>query len=93
MCPDSAQSLSIDRLHRLQISTLDSFFIQMASSFSLELGLPPGWRIVEPIEEKQIRYEAIQQVLHDNPLSDSAQLVRLLGKGEASRSITEEDRR
>jgi len=80
----------IDRLHRLQISTLDSFFIQMASSFSLELGLPPGWRIVESIEDEQIRYEAIQQVLHDNPLSDSAELVRLLGKGEASRSITEE---
>ncbi len=80
----------IDRLHRLQISTLDSFFIQMASSFGLELGLPPGWRIVEAIEDEQIRREAIQQVLNHKPSSDSAQLVRLLGKGEASRSITEE---
>jgi ATP-dependent helicase/nuclease subunit A len=80
----------IDRLHRLQISTLDSFFIQIAGSFSLELGLPPGWRIVEPIEDEQIRYEAIQQVLHDNPLADSSQLVRLLGKGEAMRSVMEE---
>ena len=80
----------IDRLHRLQISTLDSFFIQMAGCFSLELGLPPGWRIVEPIEDKQIRHEAIQQLLHDHPLTDSSQLVRLLGKGDAMRSVTEE---
>ena len=82
MCP-ALLRVSIDRLHRLQISTLDSFFIQMASSFGLELGLPPGWRIVEAIEDEQIRDEAIQQVLHDHPLADSAQLVRLLGKGEA----------
>lgn len=80
----------IDRLHRLQISTLDSFFIQIASSFSLELGLPAGWRIVEAIEDEQIRCEAIQQVLRDHPLADTSQLVRLLGKGEAMRSITEE---
>ncbi|HEX4000144.1 MAG TPA: UvrD-helicase domain-containing protein [Pirellulales bacterium] len=80
----------IDRLHRLQISTLDSFFIRIATSFGLELGLPPGWRIVEAIEDKQLRYEAIQQVLHDHPLSDTSQLVRLLGKGDATRSITDE---
>lgn len=80
----------VDRLHRLQISTLDSFFIQLAGSFSLELGLPPGWRIVESIEDKLIQYEAIQKVLHDHPLADTAQLVQLLGKGEATRSITDE---
>jgi len=92
---DAAQCVAllrglVDRMHRLQISTLDSFFIQMATSFSLELGLPPGWRIVEGIEDKQLRYEAIQQVLRDHPLADTSQLVRLLGKGEAMRSITEE---
>ena len=79
----------VDRLHRLQISTLDSFFIQLAGSFSLELGLPPGWHIVESIEDKLLRYEAIQQVLHDHPLADTTQLVQLLGKGEATRSITD----
>ncbi|MEE3220271.1 MAG: UvrD-helicase domain-containing protein, partial [Planctomycetota bacterium] len=29
-------------LHRLRISTLDSFFSQVAGTFGLELGLPPG---------------------------------------------------
>jgi ATP-dependent helicase/nuclease subunit A len=32
----------VKQLHRLRISTLDSVFAQMATSFSLELGLPPG---------------------------------------------------
>ena len=41
------------RLHRLQVGTLDSFFAKLASSFSLELGLPPGWRIAETIEVKR----------------------------------------
>ena len=31
----------IRQLHRLKICTLDSFFAQLAGSFSLELGLPP----------------------------------------------------
>lgn len=31
-------------IHRLRISTLDSFFIQVAQSFCLELGLPPAGR-------------------------------------------------
>ena len=33
------------------VSTLDSFFAQIARSFSLELGLPPGWQIVEDWED------------------------------------------
>ena len=45
------------RLHRLQIGTIDSFFARLASSFSLELGLPPGWRIIDDIELKRLRQE------------------------------------
>ena len=67
---DAAQCVQIlrnliDRLHRLQISTLDSFFIQMASSFGLELGLPPGWRIVEADRRRA-----------DSPRSDPASAAR-----------------
>ncbi len=34
----------VRRLHRLRVGTLDSFFIEIARCFCLELGLPPGWR-------------------------------------------------
>src|SRR5580693_2850750 len=30
-------------LHRVRIGTLDSFYLALAGSFSLELGLPAGW--------------------------------------------------
>ena len=45
----------IGRLHRLQIGTLDSFFVQLAGSFSLELGLPLGWRIVDALDDRKLR--------------------------------------
>ena len=53
----------IRHLHRLRVSTLDSFFVQIAQSFSLELGLPPGWAIAEEIADQALRAEAIRTVL------------------------------
>jgi ATP-dependent helicase/nuclease subunit A len=78
----------IRRLHRLQIGTLDSFFVQLAGGFSLELGLPLGWRIVDALEDRKLRTEAIQKVLESHPVQDSVRLVHLLSKGEATRSVT-----
>ena len=37
----------LGNLHRLEISTLDSFFNRVAKAFSLELRLPPNWEIVQ----------------------------------------------
>jgi ATP-dependent helicase/nuclease subunit A len=75
-------------LHRLRISTLDSFFSQLAGSFSLELGLPPGWRIVEELRDARLRTEAIETILRDSS-GDVARLMNLLTKGEAERSVSE----
>ena len=55
----------IRHLHRLRVSTLDSFFVQIAQSFSLELGLPPGWEIAEEIADQALRAEAIRTVLQN----------------------------
>jgi ATP-dependent exoDNAse (exonuclease V) beta subunit len=78
----------VRRLHRLQIGTLDSFFVQLAGSFSLELGLPLGWRIVDALEDRKLRREAIQRVLESHPTEDSVRLVHLISKGDATRSVT-----
>jgi ATP-dependent exoDNAse (exonuclease V) beta subunit len=78
----------IERLHRLRVGTLDSFFMQMAGSFSLELGLPPGWGILETQDDIRLRGEAIRQVLEQSPITASARLMHLLSKGEAVRSVT-----
>lgn len=78
----------IRRLHRLRIGTLDSFFVQLAGMFGLELGLPPGWRIGEELDDRRIRAEAIQSVLQSETRTDLLTLMNLLFKGEARRSIT-----
>lgn len=82
----------VRRLHRLRISTLDSFFAQIATSFSLELGLPPGWRIVEASADDRLRSEAIRAVLAEGDARTALALLHLLTKGEATRSVSDQIR-
>ena len=74
-------------LHRLHVSTLDSFFAQMARSMSLEIGLPLAWRIVDALQDATLRDEAIEAVIHNEKTSDLVTLTHLLTKGEASRTV------
>ena len=76
-------------LHRLRISTLDSFFAQVARSFSLDLGLPLGWQIVPVLDEQELQVEAIQATLQHNSSSELNRLINLLAKGEAERSVAQ----
>ncbi|HUY36609.1 MAG TPA: UvrD-helicase domain-containing protein [Pirellulales bacterium] len=78
----------VKHLHRLRISTLDGFFAQVAASFSLELGLPPGWRIVEEPVDQRLRSEAILDVLAGDGAKTTLTLMHLLSKGEAERSVS-----
>ena len=75
-------------LDRLRIGTLDSYFLQVASGFGLELGLPPGWSICDEIVEQTLREEAIELALSRGRLSELMTLVNLLAKGEAVRSVS-----
>jgi ATP-dependent exoDNAse (exonuclease V) beta subunit len=77
-------------LHRLRIGTLDSFFVKLAGSFTLELGLPTGWQIVEELDDRQWRLEAIRRVLASGKTSEMLALVHLLFKGETTRSISQQ---
>ncbi len=78
----------IRHLHRLRICTLDALFAQLASSFSLELGLPPGWRIVEAVHDAKLRREAIATTLQSDSNREVERLLHLMAKGEATRSIS-----
>lgn len=74
----------LGNLHRLEISTLDSFFNRIAKAFSLELRLPPNWEIVEEQEINRMKDQAIQAVLRDDSVVD---LLHMLSKGEATRRV------
>ena len=79
----------MQQLHRLRVGTLDSFFGQIARSFSLDLGLPPGWRIVEELDDAALRSEAIETVLQREDPQDLRTLLNLLTKGEAVRGVSQ----
>jgi len=75
-------------LHRVRISTLDSFFAQLAGSFSLELGVPPGWRIVEESYERSLRDDAIARTLQRHSYQEVQRILNLMAKGESQQSVS-----
>ncbi|MDO5308375.1 MAG: UvrD-helicase domain-containing protein [Planctomycetia bacterium] len=77
-------------LHRLRVCTLDSFFMQIAGNFAFEIGLPPGWRIVEDVDYRQLLRRAIQASFMQTKTESAVQLARLLFKGETPRSMESE---
>jgi len=81
--------LLVRNLHRLQIGTLDAYFAQLGGSFSLELGLPPGWRIAEPMIDDALRQQAIELLLAHHERKEILRLVHLMAKGEARRSVSQ----
>jgi ATP-dependent exoDNAse (exonuclease V) beta subunit len=80
---------TVRQLHRLRVGTLDSYFIEAASSFGHELGLPPGWSICDELVDAALREEAIQRVLARGKPSDLLTLVHSLTKGAAARSVSQ----
>ena len=74
----------LKNLHRLEISTLDSFFNRVAKAFSLELGLPPIWDLVDEQQIQTLREEAVESVLRTEELET---LRHIMNKGESTRRI------
>jgi ATP-dependent helicase/nuclease subunit A len=51
------------RLHRLRLGTMDSFFASITACFPLELGLPFGASVMAENEAAQARHEALDALL------------------------------
>ncbi|QDV25065.1 PD-(D/E)XK nuclease family protein [Aureliella helgolandensis] len=79
-------------LHRLRIGTLDSFFAQIAKTFSLEMALPPGWSTMDPQAEPVVQLESIGRMLNSQDRATLVTLVRMLAKGESSRQVADQIR-
>ncbi|NIP85079.1 MAG: hypothetical protein GTO03_05770, partial [Planctomycetales bacterium] len=55
----------------------------------LDMRLPPGWRIIEEVENNAYRDEAIHTLLAAGSATDIERLVQLMTKGDAERSISD----
>lgn len=77
---------SVRELHRLDVSTLDAFFVRALNSFAHDVGLPPGWGIADEPTADRLRAEALDEVLgrdHGLPV----ELLRALHAGAVRRSV------
>src|SRR5690606_24530792 len=77
----------VRRLHRLNIGTLDAFFIRGAQAFAHEIGLPPAWSIADEPTARRALSEALQEVLRQGDPGTTVELVRLAQRGQAGRSV------
>ncbi len=77
----------VNEQHRLNICTLDSFFVRIAQSFSLELGLNPEWRVAEESAEKELKEEAVGLFCKRAPTREVLSLLRLLGRASYTTQV------
>jgi ATP-dependent helicase/nuclease subunit A len=73
-CAELAAQLA-SSIHRLNVKTLDSFFAWVTGCFGLEMGIAPGWRIIDEQEDADLRGAAIQEALGE---ADREQLIAFL---------------
>lgn len=77
------------RLHRVDVGTLDSFFVRVAGTFALELELPRSWHIGDEPSNTRLDSEALEDVLESARRDEVVELVRALVGGDATRSVHE----
>ncbi len=75
------------QIDRFRIRTLDAFFVQLAKLFALDLGLPSDWTIVDEVDDKEMRRDALGRALEATERAEMLALLRDLQRGDASRSI------
>ena len=72
----------VSTIHRLNIGTIDSFFVKTALAFSDTLELSQGWTILDEVHEDQIFSEAIHRLTKDvNKTKQLATMLRLSKSG------------
>lgn len=74
-------------LHRVNIGTLDAFFVRTAATFADDVGLPPGWIIADGSMGERVLTDALQSILRHSDHGELIELLRQLHGSEARRSV------
>jgi hypothetical protein len=80
---------SVRRLHRMNIGTLDAFFLRIVSSFGHELGMPVQWDIGDEATSTRLRSLALQDVLRNHDPAVLLPLIRSITRNPLARSLHE----
>jgi len=65
----------VRRIDRVRVQTLDSYFAEIGRFGAGELGLSPGWRVLDETEIEEVREEAVDAVCRE---MNSRQLILIL---------------
>ncbi|MEM9800012.1 MAG: UvrD-helicase domain-containing protein [Planctomycetota bacterium] len=75
----------VRRIERLQVRTLDAFFVRLAQLFAMELAIAPEWRVADEVEEARLVAEGVARVVEDLGDAERLELLRAIARGGASR--------
>jgi ATP-dependent exoDNAse (exonuclease V) beta subunit len=87
---ERARSLLADavaRSHRVQIMTIDALAARMASMVQLEIGLPPGWSVIDDLGDAALRTRALDRVLDRVGVAGMMPILHDLHDGAMKASI------
>ncbi|MEE2912591.1 MAG: UvrD-helicase domain-containing protein, partial [Planctomycetota bacterium] len=73
----------VSSLHRLNIGTIDSFFVKTAMAFSDTLQMSQGWSILDEVNKEQVFDDAISRLTKDETASTSIARKLFLSKSGA----------
>lgn len=78
---------TVDALPRMQVLTLDSWFARLGRGLAPELGLDPGWRMLEEVEDEELRIQALEEVLARGDREERIALLRDLQRGRSEARV------
>jgi ATP-dependent helicase/nuclease subunit A len=78
---------SVRKLHRMNIGTLDAFFLRIVAAFGHELGMPTQWNIGDETTAARLRSLALQDVLRSHDASVLLPLIRAITRNPLTRSL------
>src|SRR5690606_34326382 len=74
-------------LHRMNVGTLDAFFVRAATTFADEVALGPAWGIADKPTAERVRAEALHGLLQQVDPGELIELIRGLEAKDAARSV------
>lgn len=77
----------VERSPRLSIMTIDSFVSKLASAYGFELGLTPGWRMIDDEEDAQLTSDAITRAIDDASIAEVVELLRDMHSGRTGAGV------
>lgn len=80
---------AVSSMHRMQIMTIDALAARMATMVQLEVGLPPGWSVIDDFADAALRERALDRALEETGAAGMVALLHDLHGGAMRATVRE----